>query len=78
MRIWEGAVTIGLHNDTITPLYNLNNFNGYPSGLLTMFNIFVVNDWPSRSHLWYCDFLPCWGFLFPQKSSAAWITNLAS
>ena len=45
MRIWGGAVTIGIHNDTIIPLYDLNNFNDYSSGLLTMFNIFVVNDW---------------------------------
>jgi len=47
MLIWGGAVTVGIHNDTITPLYDLNNFNDYPSGLLTMFNIFVVNDWQS-------------------------------
>ncbi len=35
------------HCPTITA-YNFedyNNFNEYPSGLLTMFNIFVVNDW---------------------------------
>jgi len=30
MRIWGGAVTIGIHNDTITPLYDLHNFNEYP------------------------------------------------
>ena len=45
MAIWGGAVAIGMHNDRIQPLYDLNNFNDYGSGLLTMFNIFVVNDW---------------------------------
>jgi hypothetical protein len=45
MVLWGGAVSVGAHNDKVTPLYDLNNFNDYPSGLLTMFNIFVVNDW---------------------------------
>jgi len=45
MAIWGGAVTTGKHSDDLAPLYDLNNFNEYPSGLLTMFNIFVVNDW---------------------------------
>lgn len=45
MLIWGGAVSVGQHNDSVVPLYDLNNFNDYPSGLLTMFNIFVVNDW---------------------------------
>jgi hypothetical protein len=34
-----------MHDDEIEPFYDLNNFNEYTSGLLTMFNIFVVNDW---------------------------------
>lgn len=45
MAIWGGAISVGTHKDKVTPLYDLNNFNDYPSGLLTMFNIFVVNDW---------------------------------
>jgi len=45
MVIWGGAISVGAHNDRVTPLYDLNNFNDYPSGLLTMFNILVVNDW---------------------------------
>ena len=34
-----------MHSDKIAPLYDLNNFNDYASGLLTIFNIFMVNDW---------------------------------
>ena len=45
MAIWGGAVSVGMHSDMIAPLYDLMNFNNYLSGLLTMFNIFVVNDW---------------------------------
>ncbi len=43
--IFRGAVSVGTHHDDIEPLYDLNNFNDYIAGLLTMFNIFVVNDW---------------------------------
>mmetsp|Transcript_2711 Transcript_2711/g.3257 ORF Transcript_2711/g.3257 Transcript_2711/m.3257 type:complete len:426 (+) Transcript_2711:194-1471(+) len=51
MAIWQGAVTIGMEA-SIIPLYDLNNFNEYTSGLLTMFNIFVVNDWHAIANVY--------------------------
>ncbi|CAB9517978.1 Two pore calcium channel protein [Seminavis robusta] len=45
MAFWGGAIEIGEHGDQITPLYDLNNFNSYHEGLVTMFQIMVVNDW---------------------------------
>lgn len=52
MLIWGGAINVGGNNDRITPLYDLNNFNTYLSGLLTMFNIFVVNDWQTIAEVY--------------------------
>ena len=48
----RGAVSVGSHNDVIVPLYDLNNFNNYAAGLLTMFNIFVVNDWQAIAQVY--------------------------
>jgi hypothetical protein len=47
MTLWGGAIDVATlaKNDRITPLYYLNNFNSYGKGLVTMFNVFVVNDW---------------------------------
>ena len=52
MLIWGGAINVGENNGRITPLYDLNNFNSYLSGLLTMFNIFVVNDWKTIAEVY--------------------------
>jgi len=45
MAIWGGAVHVGMYGEAITPLYDLNNFNTYSAGLVTMFQVLVVNDW---------------------------------
>ena len=45
MMIWGGAVEVGAHADSIEPFYDLNNFNDYTSGIVTMFQVLVVNDW---------------------------------
>ncbi|GKY94410.1 hypothetical protein MPSEU_000407000 [Mayamaea pseudoterrestris] len=44
MALWGGAVNIGQRHE-LAQLYNLNNFNSYQEGLVTMFNVLVVNDW---------------------------------
>jgi len=47
IAIWGGAIDVEalLANNDLTPLYCLNNFNTYTEGLITMFNVAVVNDW---------------------------------
>ena len=45
MALWGGMVNVGQHVDSITYLYDLNNFNSYPEGVVTMFQVLVVNDW---------------------------------
>lgn len=46
MALWGGAIEVGkLTEYEITPLYDLNNFNSYLEGLVTMFQVLVVNDW---------------------------------
>ena len=45
MALWGGAITVGTYGDRITPLYDLNNFNSYQEGAVTMFQVLVVNDW---------------------------------
>ena len=45
MVLWGGAVKVGTHEGQITELYDLNNFNSYREGLVTMFQVCVVNDW---------------------------------
>lgn len=43
--LWSGAVDVGAHKDVIDPFYDLNNFDDYLSGMVTMFQVLVVNDW---------------------------------
>ena len=47
ISLWGGAVDVEVmaQNENITSLYYLNNFNSYTEGLITMFNVLVVNDW---------------------------------
>ena len=42
--IWGGKVVCGANPD-LTPYYDLNNFNTYLSGFITLFQVLVVNDW---------------------------------
>lgn len=47
MAIWSGAIDVEIlmENQVLTPLYCLNNFNSYVEGLVTVFNLLIVNDW---------------------------------
>ena len=45
IALWAGAIVPGTYGNKIIPHYDLNNFNTYTNGLVTMFNILVVNDW---------------------------------
>jgi hypothetical protein len=45
MALWGGSVKVGSHEDEFTNLYDLNNFNTYQEGVVTMFQVLVVNDW---------------------------------
>lgn len=58
MILWGGAIDVEAmqKNTEITPLYYLNNFNTYAKGLVTMFNIFIVNDWHAIAEVFlYAD-----------------------
>lgn len=45
MALWGGAIDVGTHDGLIVDLYDLNNFNSYQEGMVTMFQVLVVNDW---------------------------------
>jgi hypothetical protein len=44
IAIWGGKVVCGTNPD-LTPFYDLNNFNTYLSGAITLFQVLVINDW---------------------------------
>ena len=44
IAIWGGKVVCGANPD-LTPFYDLNNFNTYLSGAITLFQVLVINDW---------------------------------
>ena len=47
MVLWGGQVDMEklAYNEDVETLYYLNNFNSYPEGLVTIFNVLVLNDW---------------------------------
>jgi hypothetical protein len=45
MALWGGAIHVGTYEGDIVDLYDLNNFNSYQEGVVSMFNVLVVNDW---------------------------------
>lgn len=45
MALWGGAVSVGSNTEEVPYLYDLYNFNSYSEGVVTMFQILVVNDW---------------------------------
>jgi len=56
--LWSGAIDVEvlMENEDLSPLYCLNNFNSYTEGLITMFNIAVVNDWHAIAEVYlYAD-----------------------
>ena len=63
MALWGGAVEVGQHFGEITYLYDLNNFNSYAEGLVTMFQVLVVNDWHAIAEV----------FLFAERCASPFI-----
>lgn len=63
--LWSGAIEVEslMQNEALTPLYCLNNFNSYTEGLITMFNVAVVNDWHAIAEV----------FLYSERNSSNWI-----
>lgn len=47
LAIWGGKVVVGQSPSGVPVNYDLNNFNSYGSGLVTVWNIMIVNDWPT-------------------------------
>ncbi len=47
IALWGGAIDPDelAKNDNVEDLFYLNNFNSYTQGLVTIFNVIVVNDW---------------------------------
>ena len=63
MALWGGSVHVGQHFGEITYLYDLNNFNSYAEGIVTMFQVLVVNDWHAIAEV----------FLFADDCSSPYI-----
>jgi hypothetical protein len=63
MAIWGGAVHVGSHQGEINYLYDLNNFNSYQEGVVTMFQVLVVNDWHAIAEV----------FLYADRCSSPYI-----
>lgn len=65
IALWGGAIdTVKLAtNENLTHLYYLNNFNSYVEGLVTIFNVLVVNDWHAIAQV----------FLYANRCSSPYI-----
>jgi hypothetical protein len=63
MALWGGAISVGSHADEITYLYDMNNFNSYQEGVVTMFQVLVVNDWHAIAQV----------FLYADRCSSPYI-----
>lgn len=63
MALWGGAVDVGQHPVEIENLYDLNNFNSYAEGSVTMFQVLVVNDWHAIANV----------FLYAERCSSPYI-----
>jgi len=48
----------------VSPYYDLNNFNTYSSGMLTMFNVLIVNDWYAIANVFLTVSRPAVVFTF--------------
>lgn len=56
MAFWGGAIQVGeLTEDEITPLYDLNNFNSYGEGLVTMFQVSLRSLATRFQKVFYCS-----------------------
>ena len=65
MALWGGTIDVEAlsQNPAVTPLYYLNNFNSYTEGLITVFNVLVVNDWHALAGI----------FRYADQCSSPWI-----
>merc|ERR1712107_282880 len=63
MALWGGAIDVGMHTDSIAMYYDLNNFDRYVNGLVTMFQVLVVNDWHAIAQV----------FLYANRCSSKYI-----
>lgn len=63
MSLWGGEIKVGKHEGVLTELYDLNNFNSYQEGTVTMFQILAVNDWYAIAEV----------FLFATRNSSVYI-----
>jgi len=63
--LWSGAIDVEvlMEREDLTPFYCLNNFNSYTEGLITMFNVAVVNDWHAIAEI----------YLYADRNSSDWI-----
>ncbi len=44
IALWGNLITVG-STQGIEPFYDVQNFNSFSSGMLTVFNIVIGNDW---------------------------------
>lgn len=44
VALWRNLIVVG-STQGIVPRYDVQNFNSFPSGMLTIFNIAIGNDW---------------------------------
>lgn len=63
MALWGGSVEVGSHPEEIEDLYDLNNFNSYSEGAITMFQVLVVNDWHAVAKV----------FLFAERCASPYV-----
>lgn len=59
MLLWGSRVIVGQAPEGVPKNYDLNNFNSYGSGLVTVWNIMIVNDWPSIANV-FIGISPRW------------------
>jgi hypothetical protein len=62
LALWGGKVIVGQSPSGVPANYDLNNFNSYGSGLVTVWNIMIVNDWPSIAKV-FIGISPRWAVL---------------
>eukprot|EP00934_Nitzschia_sp_Nitz4_P006559 Nitzschia sp. Nitz4//scaffold69_size99277//14106//17060//NITZ4_004620-RA/size99277-augustus-gene-0.9-mRNA-1//-1//CDS//3329556676//6549//frame0 len=53
MILWGNQIDVDdlAQNENVANLYYLNNFNSYCEGLVTVFNVLVINDWHEISNV---------------------------
>lgn len=65
MFLWGGHIDVDelSENEYLQPLYYLNNFNSYSEGLVTIFNVLVINDWHEIAKV----------FLYADRNSQSYV-----